>query len=121
MTAAFDPATFVLLRDAQEVTIRSHRHPATGVVIWIVVVDDGVYVRSYRGARGRWYGDVCADPRAMLELAEQHWAVDVVPVADPATIAAVSQAFLGKYAASPHAAEMVRDDVLPTTLRLVPA
>jgi hypothetical protein len=47
-------------------------------------------------------------------------AVRVTPVADPATIVDVSQAFLSKYADSPYAQAMVAPEILSTTLRLSP-
>ena len=40
-----------LLRDLQEVTIRTDKRPRTPVVICVVVADDEVFVRSWRGAR----------------------------------------------------------------------
>jgi hypothetical protein len=41
------------LRDVREVAIRTEKHPKTAVVIWVVVADDEVFVRSVRGAKGR--------------------------------------------------------------------
>ena len=40
------------LRDLQEVTIRTEKHPESAVVIWIAVDDDEVFVRSVRGTNG---------------------------------------------------------------------
>jgi hypothetical protein len=42
------------LRDLREVAIRTEKHPEVAVVIWVVVTDDAVYVRSVRGSKGRW-------------------------------------------------------------------
>jgi hypothetical protein len=41
-----------------------------------------------------------------------------VPVKDQKTVEAVSEAYLEKYRGSPYAKDMVRPEVLPTTLRL---
>ena len=46
--------------------------------------------------------------------------VKAVLVSDQKSIEAVSQAYLEKYRSSPYAKEMVRPEVLPTTLRLEP-
>jgi hypothetical protein len=53
-------------------------------------------------------------------LDDGRWPVSVTPVTDPAVVAAVSQAYLGKYVTSPYANEMVRAEILPTTVRLDP-
>ena len=56
----FDADTLRELRDVQEVAIRTEKHPKSAVVIWVVVADDEVFVRSWRGAKGRWYRDLAA-------------------------------------------------------------
>ena len=61
--ANFDADTLDELRQLQEVAIRTEKHPGTAVVIWVVVADDEVFVRSVRGSKGRWYRDLAAaDP-----------------------------------------------------------
>jgi hypothetical protein len=120
MAGTFDRPTCDALRDAAEVAIRTSRNPDRGVVIWVVVVDDGVFARSFRGQRGRWYLAAAADGRATLECDDQRLPVRVTPVESAAVIEAVSQAYLVKYAASPYAKEMVRPEALSTTLRLDP-
>jgi hypothetical protein len=65
----FDASTLQQLHDVDEVAIRTARHPDQPVVIWIVVPDEEVFVRSVRGAKGRWYRDLMADPSATLEFA----------------------------------------------------
>src|SRR5436853_3017741 len=56
----FDADTLRELRDVQELAIRTEKHPESAVVIWVVVADDEVFVRSWRGAEGRWYRDLTA-------------------------------------------------------------
>ena len=67
--ANFDADTLRELRDVRELRIRTERHPKTAVVIWIVVAGDEVFVRSWLGARGRWYRDLKAGGPAILEFA----------------------------------------------------
>jgi hypothetical protein len=69
----FDADTLRELRDVQEVAIRTEKHPKTAVVIWVVVADDEVFVRSWRGAKGRWYRDLAAGAPATLEFAGTGW------------------------------------------------
>jgi hypothetical protein len=112
----FDADTLRELRDVQEVAIRTEKHPKSAVVIWVVVADDEVFVRSWRGAKGRWYRDLAAGGTATLEFAGRRLAVRALPASDQAAVA--SREFLRKYQRSTHSQEMVRSETLPTTLRL---
>ena len=69
----FDADTLRLLDEAHEVGIRTDRHPGTTVVIWVVVAEDAVFVRSFRGTKGRWYRDLAAGGPAMLDVAAGGW------------------------------------------------
>jgi len=51
--AKFDADTLRELHASREVAIRTEKHPDGAVVIWVVVADDEVFVRSVRGSRGR--------------------------------------------------------------------
>lgn len=94
----------------------THRTP-----IWIVVVAGKCYVRSYRAQAGRWYQEALARPEMAIEIAGEDVAVLAVPVGDDeATVAAVSGAYLEKYATAAETPDMVRDEALPTTLELRP-
>ena len=80
--AKFDADTLRELRDLREVAIRTEKHPEGAVVIWVVVADDEVFVRSVRGSRGRWYRDLTAGGSATLEFAGRRLAVQALPVSD---------------------------------------
>jgi hypothetical protein len=116
----FDAETLRELRDLQEVAIRTQKHPGSAVVIWIVVADDEVFVRSFRGPRGRWYRDIAAGGPATLEVRGRAVPVQAIPAAGADAVARVSRAFLSKYGASSYAQAMVQPATLPTTLRLEP-
>ena len=116
----FDAATLASLHSTKEVRIRTARHKRNGIVIWVVVADDAVFVRSVRGPTGKWYVAAAAEGQATLEVGDRQLPVHVVPVADQDTIEAVSQAFLTKYATSPYAKSIVAPGTLSTTLRLDP-
>ena len=118
--AKFDADTLRPLHDAKEIAIRTEKHPKSAVVIWAVVADGEVFVRSVQGAKGRWYRDLAAGGSATLELAGRQLAVTVIPVSGADAIARASREYLRKYEPSPYARSMVRDEVLPTTLRLEP-
>ena len=57
------------LQEAEEVSIRTEKHPDRTVVIWVVVAEDELFVRSRRGTKGRWYRcRVSASKRAIFNL-----------------------------------------------------
>ena len=118
--ANFDAEMLRQLRDAREVAIRTDKRPETGVMIWVVVADDQVFVRSVYGTRGRWYRDLAAGGPAMLEFGGRRLAVQAVPESDVGAIDRASDEYLRKYQPSPYAQAMVKPEVLPTTLRLGP-
>jgi hypothetical protein len=118
--AKFNADALRELSDFREVAIRTERHPESAVVIWVVVTDDEVFVRSVRGSKGRWYRDLATGGFATLEFAGRRLAVQAHPVSDADSIGRASREYLSKYQPSPYAQAMVRTDVLPTTLRLEP-
>ncbi len=118
--AKFDADILRELRDLHEVAIRTEKHPNSAVVIWVVVADDAVFVRSVRGSKGRWYRDIATGESATLEFDGRGLAVQAFPVSDADAVARVSSEYLRKYQPSPYAQSVVRAEVLPTTLRLEP-
>ena len=124
--AGLDPETLDALdwtEEVQIVTRRDASSPAHETVIRAVVVDGGAFVRSVRGGKGRWYREALANPDVTLRVDDRRVPVRVVPETDARTIEKVSAAIREKYGASfpgPTAA-MVREEVLATTLRLLPA
>jgi hypothetical protein len=80
----FDADTLRALRDVQEPTIRTDKHPKTAVVIWVVVDGDDVFVRSWLGIKGGWYQDLAAGGPATLEFAGRRLVVQAIPASDGA-------------------------------------
>ena len=124
----FSPDVVALLDQTDEVRIEppsADGQPMQPVIIWVVVLDGrDVYVRSYRGVKGRWYQQLLKQPqhRGRLHVDQRAIPVRAVHIDDPEIIARVSDGFRKKYESKwpQETAEMVRDDVLPTTLRLDP-
>jgi hypothetical protein len=125
MATVFDEEVILLLAEIDEVEIETRARPdapAHRITIWVVVDGDAAYVRSVRGARGRWYREAIAYREAVLHAGGRRLPIHIEPVNDDATIARVSDAFLRKYVQWPNDARaMVRDEVLATTLRLRPS
>ena len=126
MYDSFDPEILRLLDRTKEVRIETRRDgdsPEHRTIIWVVVVEDEVFVRSVRGAKGRWYREISSNPEGALHVEEDRIPVRAAPATDGATVDAVSAAFRSKYQqSSPASTEaMVRPETLPTTLKLSPA
>jgi hypothetical protein len=99
----FDAETLRELRDVDEVAIRTDMHSKSAVVIWVVVADDEVFVRSWRGSKGRWYRDLAASGPASLEFAGRSLAGQALPASDQGAVDRTSREFLRKYRRSSHA------------------
>jgi hypothetical protein len=127
------PVTFAkedLAALAAEEEIRIETRAADGTVhrtiIWIVVEDGVVYIRSVNGARARWYREALADPTVTVHIGMKRASskptrsIDAraVPAADPASIEACSAGLRNKYRTDPALGSMLREHTLPTTLRL---
>lgn len=124
--SGFEPATLATLRDVRVIGIETSRSPGDPpreTLIWIVVDDAGrVFVRSVRGARGRWYRDLVANPLAALLLDGEPLGVRAEPAGDPERVEACSRAFEAKYPrAGASLASMLAPETLETTLELHPA
>jgi hypothetical protein len=125
MAARFDPATLATLGRVREVEIETtaldgaetHR-----TIIWIVTSDEEAFIRSVRGAAGRWYREARQRPDTILHVGGASYPVSLVPAGDPYSIRRVSEAFSAKYARiSPAStAAMVAAHTLETTLRVDP-
>jgi hypothetical protein len=126
MNDSFAEETLRLLDETKEVRIETRRDddaPEHRTIIWVVVVEAEVFVRSVRGDKGRWYREISANPEGALHVEDDRIPVKAAPATKEATVNAVSAAFRSKYQqSSPSSTEaMVRPETLPTTLKLSPA
>jgi hypothetical protein len=120
----FDAELRSRLAQREEIRIETRRGgaevPAHHTSIWVVVVDDNIYVRSAHGTASRWYQEIRANPAAAVHIGSQRIPVRAALVTDDATIARVSDEYRRKYRDSPFLPALVRDDISPMTLRLEP-
>lgn len=127
VSARFPSDVLALLDRTDEVQIEPRlagSQPTQPVTVWVVVLDDSdVYVRSYRGPSGRWYQALLQHPDGVLYVDGRAIPFRALHVDDPQTISRVSEAYRRKYEQKwpTETAEMLRDGVLPTTLKLEPA
>ncbi len=119
----FAETDLAALDAAEEIEIETRA--ADGIVhrtiVWPVVRDGTVYVRSYKGPSGRWYREALADATVALHVDGRRLAARAIPAADPPSVEACSAALRAKYPGDGSLAAMLASDVLPTTLRMVPA
>jgi hypothetical protein len=126
MNDSFDAETLRLLDETKEARIETRRDgdsPEHRTIIWVVVVEGEVFVRSVRGPRGRWYREISSHQEGALHVQDDRIAMQAAPATDRPTVDAVSAAFRSKYQkSSPASTEaMLRPETLPTTLKLSPA
>ena len=119
----FDESDLAAIAAAKEVDIETRSPAGDGhrTIIWIVERDGTIYVRSYRGASGRWFREALADPEVAIHVDGRRVAARAVPATDPESVEACSDGLRAKYPRSQSLRAMLVDDVLPTTLKLVPA
>lgn len=89
-------------------------------VIWVVVDDGEVFIRSVRGDEGNWYQRALADPNVALLVDNTRVPAVAVPAADSESVERVNESLRDKYPPGGSLDSMLRPEVLGTTLRLDP-
>lgn len=114
------PGRIETVKEVDIETRRADDAPVHRTIIWAVVADGDVYVRSLRGERGRWFRELMANPDAVLHVEGEAIRVRAVRADDPESVERASDGFKRKYAKSRSLDSMIRDEILPTTVRLDP-
>ena len=105
---------------AREVVIETRRgHRTFGTIIWVVVDEGDVFVRSVNGGEGRWYQRALAQPDVALVVGEDRFGFVATPAADSESIERTSGALSRKYRGR-SLEMMLLPETLDTTLRLDP-
>ena len=91
--------------------------------IWIVTVDNALYVRSYRGRDGAWYRHATARSAGAIRTAGQQADVTFTPI-DPHQrdlLEAIGDAYRAKYGryGDRYLQPMLADHAVAATLRLI--
>jgi hypothetical protein len=111
------------LADVEEIYIGVRRPDGStrSVPIWVVQVDDHIYVRSVRGPKGGWYRRLRANPEGEVRDGEHRHLVHAEVVTDAGTLAEVTGAYATKYGGSPFVRPLLEGPSVDATLRLDPA
>lgn len=110
---------------SDEVDIETRRDPKSPLhrtTIWIVPTEQGVYVRSYKGTKGRWYREAVTNPLVTVRVGPRKVAARVEPERNSQVTRAVNAAYRKKYGERwpDETQDMLKRSIAPTTLRLTP-
>jgi hypothetical protein len=111
------------LAESAEVQIETRRDAKSSLhrtTIWIVPTENGVYIRSYKGRKGRWYQEALANPLVTIRVGRRKMTARAELEHNPLVIRAVSAGFRKKYGERwpDETQDMLKRSILPTTLRL---
>ena len=110
---------------AEELDIASLRVDGTlrkPVTIWVVRLDDDLYVRAYKGRTGLWFQGVLTRHAGRIQSGGVDKDVSFVEEADPAINDRIDTAFLTKYRHydPQYVDPMLTPDARAATIKLVP-
>jgi hypothetical protein len=119
----FEESDLERLAATREIEVETHSMAGEvhRTVVWPLVGDGVVYLRSFHGPDGRWYREARADPNIALVIDGRRVPARAVPAPDDASIEACSAALREKYRRSYSLGAMLAPATLPTTLRIEPA
>jgi hypothetical protein len=103
--------------------IRAGQEPHRFIGLWVVVVEGGVFVRSWGRKRGGWHHTLLKDPHGTVQAAGREFEVRAVQTRSERLKEAVDRAYLAKYktpAAMKYTRDLVRAKCRATTTELVP-
>jgi hypothetical protein len=114
------------LAESDEVQIetrRDRKSPQHSTTIWIVATDSGVYVRSFKAKKGRWYQEALANPDVTVSVGRRKVKARAEPEQNSTVNKAVSIAYREKYGERwpDETKPMIQPSVVATTLRLTAA
>ena len=91
--------------------------------VWVVRIDDDLYVRSYRGHNGSWFRAAQQTHEGEINAGRIQKQVRFVGSDDPQTADAIDDAYRSKYQryGARYIDPMVAPDARGATLQLVPA
>jgi len=109
---------------AEELEIAPRRRDGTlrqPVIIWVVRVGDGLYVRSYRGPDGAWFRAAQVGHEGRIWAGGVEKDVTFANETDPNINDQVDAAYRSKYGRYPqYVAPMVTAEARSTTIKLAP-
>ena len=93
----FSDGVLAVLRESKGLRIRAGSGPHRFIGIWVVVVKDRVFVRSWSVKPKGWYRTFLKEPRGAVQVADGEIAVRAARIRDARLRDAVDRAYLDKY------------------------
>ncbi|MBC6608176.1 DUF2255 family protein [Hymenobacter sp. BT188] len=121
-STALSPQEYI--RQHNLIGIRAGQERPSFLNIWMVVVDDRIFARSWGLAEKSWFTTFMADPLGAIRCGDQVVPVRAVVPTDLLQLnERISQAYLDKYdsgANSPYAQGIIQPEHVAHTVELVP-
>ncbi len=93
----FDDATLAALRKGKILGIRAGTKQHRIIGIWVVVVENRAFVRSWEMTSSGWYSTLVNESRGVIQIAGREIPVRAVRTRSERLKAAVDQAYASKY------------------------
>ena len=119
----FSDDILAALRLGKSLRIRAGNGTHRFIGIWVVVVNNRVFVRSWSLKPKGWYRTFLEEPRGRIQIANREFLVYAVRTKSERVKDAVDRAYLGKYTTpgeSKYARDLVRAHSRDATIELVP-
>ena len=124
--SGFPEPDLAVLREIAEIRIAPYAEDGflfPGRLVWVVVVGERAFVRSWKGREAEWYARAAASRRARVSsdggpiFGRE---VTLAPVRDADTQAAIDAEYVRKYP-PPYNREMTLPKAVETTFEVLPA
>ncbi|TQM57954.1 DUF2255 family protein [Humibacillus xanthopallidus] len=118
----WDPDRLAVVDADEEMTVAAHRPDGTlrtPRIVWQVIVDNGLWIRSVRGASGGWYRGVRRTGTGRIEAGGA--TIDVTFTPDQSHDDAIDRAYREKYGNGSAVRAITSPLARATTLRVEPA
>ena len=119
----FSDDILAAIRDNKSLRIRAGAGQHRFIGIWVVVVRDRVFVRSWSVKENGWYRTFLREPRGTIQVANRTIAVRAMRIKSESLRDAIDRAYLNKYntpGALKYAKDLGRTKSRDTTIEFVP-
>lgn len=121
MSNTWSPTALAAIEGAYEIEIAANRPDGTVRdlrIVWHVVVDGNLFLRSVRGNDGAWYRGVMRTQTGVLEANGTRYEVTFTP--DASADVAIDAGYRAKYGGGSPVRAITSDVARATTLRVDP-
>jgi hypothetical protein len=119
----FSEDLLAILREGKGLRIRVGSGGHRFIGIWVVVVKDHAFVRSWSLKPNGWYRAFLKEPRGAIRVAEQEIPIRAVRISSKTLMDAIDRAYLEKYntpGSLKYAKDLGSAKSRATTIELVP-